>query len=817
MRLYICEKPSQGPAYAAALGITAQRRGSVIDGGDEVITWCVGHLLTPLAPADYDEKYKKWKMEDLPILPKENWKVKVSPDKITNARDIKALLEKADEVVIASDPDREGEMIVVSLLERFNYKGKRTRVWTSALNKTSLKKAIDNKKDASETYNEYLSARTRLKSDWVAGMNLSRAMTVANQGKIEGAFSLGRVQTPTLNLIVKRDLEIENFQPLSHYTAACQFDLDNSFLDTEYVLPSGFIDEETGKCIDEEKIKAMAAKVKGKNGIVTKSEKIRKKEAAPLLYSLSALQQACSEKFGLTANDTLAVAQSLYETHKATSYPRSDCLYVNVDQIKEIPIVFKAMLDSDPKNTVLKDMLDNADTTKKTKVWNDKKVEASAHHAIIPTVDKFDITKLNDLELKVYELIKHSYIAQFYPECETDNTKIEITCEDEIFKATGNMPVIDGWKTIVGKKSKTKELPSLEEGSEVFNAKPKSETKKTTPPKRYTDGTLIDAMMNAAKFVTDPDYKKLLKGTEGIGTEATRGGIIERIEKIGYFKRVKKDIISTEKGRSLIKYAPEKSKSIEETAYLESRLELIRKGELTESDYLEYQENNILKMLEDIRAGKHTIPKSIASVYDCPVCNSGLRKIKTKDNKKIWLCTSPNTVCNAIFNDNRGKPLIIDQGKVKHTCEVCKKGTLLRKKSQKGTMYFQCQEAECKQIYTEDEGMIPKLYVKEVVEQSATKFTCFKCEKGELERKKGQYGYYHKCKECGTNFKEGDDLAPIKPKPKPKSEHKCPNCKEGYLVIRNGAKGAFFGCNNYPKCKTTQQEKDGKPVPDEKK
>lgn len=873
MILYICEKPSQGKSYAEALGVPTTGFKGYYSQGDVYITWCVGHLLTPLDPQEYDESYKKWSLTTLPILPKEKWKFKASNATKDQLKIVKELINKANTVFIASDADREGDFIVMSLLEQFNFKGERKRVWTGALDKVSIQKANAKAKDVSKDskshcWNGYLSASTRQKADWIYGMNLTRGMTVANQSMIEQGtvLSVGRVQSAVLNLIVTRDLEIENFKSGDYYEMSCVFtNDDNSTLKTSWNMPKSFIDEKEEKCIDKTLIQNVIDKVKGKDGVVITSEKARKKEDAPLLFNLSVLQQECDSKLGIGAEETLQIAQSLYENHKATTYPRTDSQYVNNEQFALVSDVFKCMKASDPN---ISDLIDNADLNIKSKVWDDKKVEA--HHAIIPNQVRFDYSKLTEKEKKVYELIRLRYIAQFYPKAESDQTTLEIECEKEIFKVSGTIPVFAGWKEVIGnvsKKTADDELPLLEKGSVVKNALPKLEAKKTKPPARFTEGTLINAMVNAAKFVDNKDSKKILKGTEGIGTEATRATIIKTLFKRNYIKKNKKQVISTDIGRMLIKYVPSKAKSIELTAFWESQLDLIEKGQLDPLDFLNEQETVLKELLDEIKSGECTFKEAVGSLYTCEKCNSGLTKIKSKKNgKNYWICR--NESCKTILEDNRGKPAYpkqvnqgdvehtcsvchkhklirkvspknvyywicedancvlpstgkklylqddncspVAQGDVEHTCEKCNKGRLIRKLSQKGTYYWQCPCDDCKTFYG-DEEMTPKLIVKEEIDQGTEKHTCFKCNKGVLIRKKGQYGEYWNCPDCRSNFKD-DNCKPLKPQPKPKSDFKCPNCKEGYLVIRNGKNGEFYGCNNYPKCSTlVNKAENGKP------
>ena len=876
MILYICEKPSQGKAYAEALGIPTHGFNGYYKQGDVYITWCVGHLLQPLDPQEYDDVYKKWSLDTLPILPKEKWKFKANQKTKSQLVIIKKLLEQADTVYIASDADREGDFIVISLLEQYNFNGERKRVWTGALDKVSINKAIAKAKDASKTgntnsWNGYLSASTRQKADWIYGMNLTRAMTVANRAMTEQStvLSVGRVQSAVLYLIVSRDLEIENFKSINYYGMSCVFQNDDNYqLKTNWTVPNSFLDEKEEKCIDKSLIQNVIDKINGKNATVIKSEKNRKKEDAPLLFSLSALQKEADAKLNIGAAETLQIAQSLYENHKATTYPRTDSQYVNNEQFSLSANVLKLMKESDPS---ISKLVDDANVSLKSKVWDDKKVEA--HHAIIPNNVKFDYSKLTEKEKKIYDLIRLRYIAQFYPKAESDHTVLELDCEGEIFKTSGKIPILAGWKTVIGgmsKKDNSDELPLLDKGSILKNANPKLETKLTKPPTRFTEGDLIDAMLNAAKYVDDKDSKKILKGTEGIGTEATRATIIETLFKRDYIKKEKKNVLSTEKGRMLIEYVPKKAKSVELTAFWESQLNLIEKGELTPDLFLNEQEIVLNELIDEIKSGKCTFKEAVGSLYTCEKCNSGLTKIKSKKNgKNYWVCR--NEECKTILADNRGKPAYpknVDQGTTEHICSICKnhklirrvspsnvyywiceddsclipstgkklylqdekgepisqgdkehlcikcnKGRLIRKLSQKGSYYWQCPCEDCKTFY-EDDNLEPKLIIKEDVDQGTEKHTCFKCNKTVLVRKKGQYGMYWNCASCKINFKDNDGkpVKPPEPTKKQKSDYKCPNCKNGYLIIRNGKNGEFYGCNDFPKCKTlANKTESGKP------
>jgi len=813
MQLYICEKPSQAEEYAKVLDIPRKTKSQgFFSNGKITITWGYGHLLEMYQPGEYDERYKKWKLEDLPIVPE---KFKLRPKESTSKqyKVVKDLISKAIEVVIATDADREGEVIAVSLLEHNNFKGSRKRVWTGALDAKTLKKAIANMKDGATTHDLYLAGVARQRLDWLMGLNLTRGMSVANNGKVEGSMPTGRVQTPTLNLVYMRDMEIENFKSKDYFELSCLFSNDNGKFEAQWQIPEKHLDPEENKyCLDKKVIDEVAKKINQKDGKIITSQKVRKKEKHPLLFSLSALQKEASSKYGFSAKETLDIAQSLYEKHKATTYPRTDSQHMNVEQYKEAKGVLDAVKKTDQKSEEISKLIDNADTSIKSQAWNDSKV--TAHHAIAPTGTPADIAKMDDKEKKIYDLVRRKYIAQFYPLAESDTTTIIVECEDEKFKTSGTIPIIQGWKiAFPDKKTNSEELPLLNEGETVLAEKPKPLSKKTQPPSRYSEGTLIDAMKSPAKFISDEKLKKVLRDVKGIGTEATRGNIIANLIHYNYLEVNKKQIITTPKGRMLIELVPELAKNIETTAYWETELEKISEGKNTVQNMITTQLEDLKIMIQDIKDGKCTTKETVGMKYKCPHCDSGLKKLKSKKTgKHFWVCMDRDN-CNTILPDNRGKPgkppEKVDQGSVEHFCDDCKE-RLIRKKGQYG-IYWQCGGSECRKIYKEKDG-VPVDKNTPDIEQGDVEHFC-PTDKNKLIRKEGKFGKYWNCSKCSTNYKEDPKKeAPILvKKEKPTSNFTCPNCKKGKLVERKGPKGVFWGCNSFPKCKTIVSDNSGKP------
>jgi len=667
MKLYICETPSQAKDIAMVIGAIEKKNG-YFEGENNVVTWGFGHLLALANPDYYDEKYISWSLDTLPIVP-ESFKMIIEYDEAIkppkskiNAKAlenlklkkkqltiISKLIKKADSIVISTDADREGEAIARTILDYYNWEGETERLWLSALDEQSIKKALDNVLAGEETENLYQAALGRAQADWITGMNLTRAYTTTSNG--EGVLSVGRVQTPTLNLIVSRDKQIESFKSIDHYTLKASFK-EGEMQCNATLKPNDKFTNEDNLIIDKKIIEAINQKVDGQEGELTTYKTERKKQSAPLPFDLSELQKELSKKYGIGAKDTLDIAQSLYETHKATTYPRTDCQFLPESQLSEVDEVKNALLENP---SFLPDLLKNADFSIKSKVWNDKKI--SAHHAIIPTKTKANISKMSKEELLAYELIVSRYLLQFYPVYEYDQTTIEIVVNDQLFSVVGKTPVIQGWKmntkTEDEKEEDDQTLPSLTQGQTLLCYKTQIQTKKTIPPKRFTEGTLIQGMKSIGKDITDPEYKKILKETSGIGTEATRANIIETLFNRNYIeKEGKKNLISTKLGRDLIDALPDEVKNPATTAIWEQALDQVAKGERTLSDFMEKQSAWIHTMIDGIKDGGMVVKQEIK--HKCPECSSALIRRKGK-NGFFWGCSN-YPKCKTIMSDSKGKP-----------------------------------------------------------------------------------------------------------------------------------------------------------------
>lgn len=594
MKIIIAEKPSVAKSIAKFFGATKAGDGC-ITGPDVAVTWCFGHLFEQAAPDYYNEKYKRWNMSDLPIVPDE-WKLLPREDAKKQIKIIGELLKTATEIVHAGDPDREGQLLVDEVLENFKCKAPVKRLWLSAMDDTSITKAIAGMKDGKVYHPLKLAAESRARADWLVGMNLTRAWTIqGRKSGYDGVLSVGRVQTPTLALIVKRDLEIENFKSRDFY------EVEGDFTFPALWRPGKSVEvDDEGRLLDKTIAAAVAAKVKGKPSTVVKYESKKCSQAAPLPHSLSSLQQSASAKYGFSAQEVLDIAQSLYETHKVSSYPRSDCRYLPASMHGEAGNVLKGLTGEH------KTFAGKANLGLKSGAFNDGKV--TAHHAIIPT-GKIP-SGLNPNEQKLYDLIVRAYLSQFYPEFKYQQVNIALECAGETFATSGRTTLDEGWKVITSgedadeKKVAEPKLPLVAVGDKLDCAGAKVLSKKTKPANRYTDGTLIAEMTNVAKLVSDPKIKKRLKDTAGIGTEATRAGIIETLLKRKFIEKKGKQLISSKVGRDLISaLGSSEIVDVGTTGIFEGYLDDIAQGQLNPDKFIYDVKSNVSKQVDAVRAG----------------------------------------------------------------------------------------------------------------------------------------------------------------------------------------------------------------------
>ncbi|MDA9558025.1 DNA topoisomerase III [Vibrio sp.] len=581
-RLFIAEKPSLGRAIAAALPNPQKKdQGFIRCGNGDIVTWCIGHLLEQVAPDVYDERYKKWNLGDLPIVP-EQWQLKPRQSASKQLTVVRKLLKGASQIIHAGDPDREGQLLVDEVLDycKVSKSKKETvqRLLISDLNLPAVKRALSKMRSNREFIPLSVSALARSRADWLYGMNMSRAYTLLGQkAGYQGVLSVGRVQTPILGLVVRRDEEVEHFVPKDYFTLhalipyhsqAQSFDIRARWIPSKACQP--WQDEE-GRILHRKLVDNVASRIQGQPATVTESEQKQTKQAPPLPYSLSALQIDAAKRFSMSAQSVLDTCQSLYEKHKAITYPRSDCRYLPLEHLSQATTV-TAAISHNAKD--LRQGVDGANLSIKSKAWNDKKVEA--HHAIIPTAKSLSVNALSGNELKIYSLIARQYLMQFYPAALYAEAKLVFDIAGGTFVAKGKQLQSPGWKALLGKieeEAGVDTVPPLNKGEVLTCREGEIKDKKTEPPRHFTEATLLQAMTGIARFVEDKELKKILRETDGLGTEATRAGILDTLFKRELLQRQGKSILSSLAGRGLVHALPKEAIFPDMTAHWEHQLQ----------------------------------------------------------------------------------------------------------------------------------------------------------------------------------------------------------------------------------------------------
>jgi DNA topoisomerase-3 len=610
MRLFIAEKPSLGKAIAAQLpGPRKPCRTHIECGGSVTVTWAFGHLLELAEPDAYlpdsvptnGKGRKKWRLEDLPIIP-ETWQKVPKAEAREQLAAIRGLLKNAGEVVNAGDPDREGQLLIDEILEAMKWKGPTKRIWLAALDPASVQKALGDLKDNS-TYKPLRdAAEARARADWLTGMNLTRAYSLKSNG--QGVVSVGRVQTPTLALVVRRDLEIEQFTPITFYAPQITFRHANGDYKAAWKAPADApgLDAE-GRLVNLPTGQAIISAADHQAGTVKVFDTEDAQEPPPLPFTLSRLQAVASSRHGLSAKETLDAAQALYETHKLTSYPRTDCPYLPESQLSDARLVLAAVACVNP---ALAGLVKGADMSLKSAAWNDAKI--GAHHGIIPTShDQVALDALSESEKQVYDLIVRAYLCQFYPPHRFTKTTTVTICGGHEWEAKGRTQLAAGWRAVMGGQEKpdadVQALPLMKVGDAVDWQDGRVDHRQTKPPARFTDGTLIAAMSSVHKLVTDPKIKARLKETSGLGTEATRAAIIEVLVKRGFVERKGKTVLSTPAGRILVAALPPALTDPGVTGLWEDFLSEIAAGTRTLADFEKQQTAFVVKRVEAAKAG----------------------------------------------------------------------------------------------------------------------------------------------------------------------------------------------------------------------
>ena len=672
MRLFIAEKPSLARSIAAVLPKPQEATKLYIKAGDDVVAWAAGHLLEQATPEQYDEKYKRWNLSDLPIFPTD-WKMEVKKENKDLFDNLKKLLKKADSVVNAGDCDREGQLLIDEILEYCGYDGPVLRILISDTNPEAVRKALDNLKPNSDFKGDRDAARARSRADWLHGMNMTRLYTklAEKNGYDGGPLRIGRVKTPVTALVVNRDIEIETFVPKPFWTLKAEVNVaDGTFLVTWKPKENQAGLDEEGRLIDKAVGDELVDKLKGQTALITKYESKKQSVKPPLGYSLPRLQMAASQKYDLSPSRVLEICQSLYE-RGITTYPRSDCEYLPDGHKEEATRVFAVI----ERLSTLK-VPGEIQTGRKTPVFNSAKVEE--HHAIIPSASCKATEPLKGDEALVFELIARRYLSFFMPDYEYLQVGIGTEIGGETCTASGRQVQNEGWKAVekdMGDKNEDKEdsedtarLPSVSEGESGDCHDVQLQEKKTKAPARFTEASLLKAMNEVYRYVSAPEIKKVLKETDGIGTAATQAGILKELIESGQLEKKGKQLVSTTAARSLIKALPEEITLPDMTAIWEMRFRKIKEGETSIDEVTAQIEKTIRETIaeakpisvEETPGVKSKQPskdkgKAQKSGVKCPQCGSPMI-LRQGKNGPFWGC-SKYPECRATADDKDGKPV----------------------------------------------------------------------------------------------------------------------------------------------------------------
>jgi DNA topoisomerase-3 len=642
--LVIAEKPSVGRDLARVLPGPFTKNEGYLEGPEHTITWAVGHLVQLADPDEYDDRFKKWRMADLPIVP-DRFQLVVRDERSKKQMNVvKRLIGRSEveTVVNACDAGREGELIFAYLYEKAGSKKPVQRLWLNSMTTDAIRDAFGRLRPGLELASLEAAARSRSEADWIVGMNATRAATIRLRSSFDGAVSLGRVQTPTLAILARREQEIRDFKPEPYWIVDALFDTVENPRRYEGRYHAGA----NPRIKTAAEAEAVVRDCDGQPGEITKLEKSERKERPQLLYDLTSLQRDANSRFGFTARRTLAAAQRLYEEHKALTYPRTNSRYLTGDMIPEIkPIA--SVVGAQPEYSAGAEYVVGLEKLPLERVVNDLKV--SDHHAIIPTrAERHPVEKMNSDDRRIYDLVAKRFLAIFHPDAVFENTRVETTVATHVFRTRGKLMLVPGWRAVYGESAdadpgarsdddegREQQLPKLERGEDVAVKEISSEEKETKPPRRYTEGSLLAAMETAGKLVDEEELREAMKDS-GIGTPATRAAIIERLIQVGYIERDGRALVVTEKGLNVIRLLGEHPlTSPGLTGDWEHRLAKIELGsdsrEAFMGDIVKFTESTISELdtkLKDVR-----IPR--ANLGPCPVCGRDI-----VENRKGYSCWS---------------------------------------------------------------------------------------------------------------------------------------------------------------------------------
>jgi len=637
--LVLAEKPSVGKDIARVLG--CRGGAGYMEGSQYIVTWALGHLVTLADPEEYNPAYKSWKIEDLPIMP-DTLRLTVIPQTAKQYKVVKDLLLRKDvgSIVIATDAGREGELVARWIIEKAKCNKPIKRLWISSVTDKAIREGFKNLRDGKHYLGLRDSAKARAEADWLVGINATRCLTT----KFNSQLSCGRVQTPTLAIIVKREEEIRRFVPTPYY----------GLLANAGTFRLGWIDEKgNSRCFNKTKADETFAKLKNMtSGTVADVTKSRKMKQPPKLYDLTELQRDGAKRYGFSPKETLAITQRLYEAHKVLTYPRTDSRYISTDIVPTIPERLRAC-QVPPYAKMCGEVLRRGIRTNANFVDNAK---VSDHHAIIPTEQQVDLRALDERERKIYDLVITRFLSVFYPPHEYEKVSLKVKIGGATFAANGKVVINQGYQAVYNYDDEEDEdegieqkLPSLKRGDKVAISGIKLTEGKTSPPAPFNDATLLSAMENPAKYMDTKDKQLVdtLSKTGGLGTVATRADIIEKLFDNFVIEKRGKDILSTSKGRQLLELVPKDLKSPELTGNWEQKLSNIAEGKAKKDMFLRDIRKYTGELIKEIKSSTHVFKHDNLSTTKCPECGMFMLKVK---GKKGEMLVCQDRECNERIN-----------------------------------------------------------------------------------------------------------------------------------------------------------------------
>lgn len=627
--LVLTEKPSVAKDIARVLGCKRSGNGCIV-GDKYIVTWALGHLVTLADPEAYDDKYKSWRMEDLPMLPG-RMKLVVIGQTSKQFKAVSSLLSSAEvsDIVIATDAGREGELVARWIIQKANCRKPMRRLWISSQTDKAIKEGFASLKPSSQYDNLYRSAQCRAEADWLVGLNVTRALTCKHNAQL----SAGRVQTPTLAMIVRREEDILRFRPKDYFTVKADFG--------EY---TALYKDGKGQArfADAAAAKEVADSVRGKRGVLSEVKKVYRFKAPPAAYDLTELQRDANKKYGYSAKQTLSLMQSLYETHKLLTYPRTDSRYITKDVAATLPERLRAIAIGPYKDAASAVLRSKPIQTKY--IVNDAKV--TDHHAIIPTEQYVDLNKLSREERHIYDLVVRRFIAVLSAPFEYDEVQVKITVGRYNFYTKGQSIKSAGWKALYDSSLAdddddaepdlaAQRLPALSQGAAAAVKEVRVCAGKTSPPARYTEATLLTAMENPASQVEDGRLRDALKSAGELGTPATRADIIEKLFNSFYIERRGREIFPTSKGRQLIGIVPPDLKSAELTAKWEQQLSLIAEGKANDRKFIEEMRGYASSLVQAVKSSTAEYKHDNMTREPCPQCGKYLLEVNGKKGKML--------------------------------------------------------------------------------------------------------------------------------------------------------------------------------------